>query len=263
MVFQCNKCGKIFRYKTHYNNHINRKNPCTHHITTYKCELCEKIFNRKSNYTQHMNRVTPCVPHENALLYYKKQLQDALNRIEDQDREIKELRNTNKITTIVGNNSCNTNNTNNITINVTQINVFGRENTDYITSADYKQAYDLGLKGLQLLVHKKYLDPKHPENWNVAITNLRSDTCKVTTNRGIQAEIKDEVTYLMYQNTNIDLEEYEGNMEIERPDCHEIDQALFTDSKDTSKRYIKFRRQTEVKLYNQKRDRVRYLGITS
>ena len=264
MQFQCEKCGKTFKYKTHYRDHINRKKSCIQKTTIYQCELCGQTFNQKGHYTRHMNRITPCVPHEQALIYYKKQLHDALSKIEEQAKRIKELnQNPNKTSIISNNNSYNTTNIGMVNINVTQINAFGRENTDYLTDSDYQQAYDLGLKGLQLLVHKKYLDPKHPENWNIAITNLRGDTCKVMTSRGVQTQLRNEVTDLMYRNTNIDLEEYEGHQEIDRPDEHEIDQALYTDNKDTSRKYTKLIRQTDVKIYNQKADRTRYLGITS
>ncbi len=274
MVLQCDKCGRNFLKKGDYTRHINRKKPCTQQ-TTYQCDLCGQMFNQRSNYTRHMNRITPCVPHEEALLYYRKQLYEALKRIETQKNDLVEKdikinkleKHVGSSVAVIGNenvvgNTTNNNTTNiNMTVNVTQINAFGYENTDYITDADYQQAYDLGLKGLQLLVHKKYLNPKHPENWNVGITNLRGDTCKVVTNKGIQTQIKDDVTDLMYRNTNIDLEEYEGNQEIDRPETHEIDRALFTDSKDTSRKYTRFRRQTEVKIYNQKSDRQMMLDV--
>ena len=259
MPSQCDKCGKIFEYRTHYNNHMNRKKPCTRIITAYQCELCGQIFNHKGHYTRHIRRITPCVSHEEAMIYYREQLFADLKKIDDDKEVIKEKNN--KIKELEKHMNTTTINSNNTTIgtvniNVTQINAFGCENTEYLTDADYQHAYDFGLKGLQQLVHKKYLDPRHPENWNVAITNLRGDTCTVASNRGIQTQIKDEVTDLMYRNTNIDLEEYEGNKEINRPEEHEIDQALFNeDNKDINRKYTKIRRQTEVKIYNQKAER--------
>ncbi len=270
MGFQCNICGYEFVKKGDYTRHMNRKTPCKSQLTIYQCELCDRTFNHKGNYMRHIRRLTPCVSHEMAYAYYTQKFQEMMQKLEkknekikEKNEEIKELRTAIKPTTIIGTNTTNNNTTNNtnITINVTQINAFGNENTEYITDADYQNALDLGLHGLQHLVHKKYLDPKHPENWNVAITNLRGNTCKVVTKRGIESQLKDEVTDLMYRNTNFDLEEYEGNQDIERPDDHEIEQALYADSKKAGKKYTRLCHQTELKIYNQRSQRTQSLGI--
>ena len=47
---------------------------------------------------------------------------------------------------------------------------------------------------------------------------MRSDTCKVATNRGIKTQLRKDITDLMYRNTNIDLEEYEGNFYLNTGD---------------------------------------------
>ncbi len=238
----------------------------------YKCDLCGHIFNRKSNYTRHVGKVNPCVPHEEALVYYKKKLQDTLYQldiIKKRNTELEEKAVSNHPNTI--NNTINGDNNSNITvtgdvnIHITQVNAFGNEDTSYITDADYERAVNLGLNGLQHLVHKKYLAPKHRENWNMVITNLRGDTCKVLTNNGCVSGLKSEYTDIMYRNTNIDLEEFEDNNDLDRPTPNEIDLALYdTDdykeqSKTATKNYNRLKRQTELKIssrvYNQKLDR--------
>ena len=274
MAYHCNNCNKTFDHKNDYTRHVNRKKPCTQVTTTYQCDLCGQTFNQKGHYTRHTRRITPCVPHEQAMVYYREQLFAALRKIEDdkliikeKDEVIEELRNK---PNIINNNIVGTNNG---TVNIINIHSFGNENTEYITDRDNNSDLKRGVNGLQQLVHKKYLSPNHPENHNVVITNLRSNTCKVATNRGIKTQLRDDVTDLMYRNTNFDLEEYEGNQEIDRPYDSEIDVALydsndtgFTDEpviKKTGKKFTRLKKQTELKIYNQKDDREHLLGLSN
>jgi hypothetical protein len=59
--YQCSVCNYKSSYKTHMNNHFNRKTKCgggipviIELITDFGCEYCKKDFTLKSNLTRHM-----------------------------------------------------------------------------------------------------------------------------------------------------------------------------------------------------------------
>jgi len=69
------------------------------------------------------------------------------------------------------------------TINTNHINVdgnvrvvrFGNENLSYISDDLYKHILGKGLKAICEFTEHSHFDPKHPENHNIYITNLKSD----------------------------------------------------------------------------------------
>jgi len=66
MKYICEICNKEFFQKSHYTNHINKKNKCSKDDLiidgkkSYKCERCKKIFNLKPNYLYHINKKFKC-----------------------------------------------------------------------------------------------------------------------------------------------------------------------------------------------------------
>jgi hypothetical protein len=67
-------------------------------------------------------------------------------------------------------------NTNNITVdgNVRVVR-FGNENLSYISDDIYKHILGKGLKAICEFIEHSHFNPKHPENHNIYITNLKSD----------------------------------------------------------------------------------------
>lgn len=57
MNYICEKCNKSFSRKSHYTQHINRKNSCVEEekVANKSCEYCNKFFSRKDRLIKHMN----------------------------------------------------------------------------------------------------------------------------------------------------------------------------------------------------------------
>jgi uncharacterized C2H2 Zn-finger protein len=61
--YKCDKCDKIFIFKSNYIRHITRKTTCDDNI--YICDKCDKIFKYKSKYDIHINKKISCIKQEN------------------------------------------------------------------------------------------------------------------------------------------------------------------------------------------------------
>jgi len=53
-MFKCKTCGNIFKYKSDFKRHLNRKTPCKKTIENYKCKECGKTYSTKGNLTRHI-----------------------------------------------------------------------------------------------------------------------------------------------------------------------------------------------------------------
>jgi uncharacterized C2H2 Zn-finger protein len=53
--YQCIQCEKIFKLKTDYTRHLNRKNPCEKKVPNpyNKCEYCKQKYSRPDNLKRH------------------------------------------------------------------------------------------------------------------------------------------------------------------------------------------------------------------
>ena len=61
MEYKCEDCGKVFAYKSRYEEHKNRKTSCKNDKTknAYQCEDCGMIFIYKSKLEEHKNKKKP------------------------------------------------------------------------------------------------------------------------------------------------------------------------------------------------------------
>jgi hypothetical protein len=157
--YKCDKCEKTFDKKSHYDYHINRKNPCDK--VEPICEYCDKKFSRKDNLKTHMNKC--------------------------------KLKNINKISTNINNNKLNnssinnTNNkidvnngTNNGTINNTIVNnpiiifPFLGEDMSKLTEKQKINILKKCYMSIPELIKQINFNPNIPENHNVYISNIKS-----------------------------------------------------------------------------------------
>ena len=59
VIYSCEKCGKTFKQKGHYTNHINKKNPCDN----IKDKI-ENIVIKIENYDNEINNFIQVCPKE-------------------------------------------------------------------------------------------------------------------------------------------------------------------------------------------------------
>jgi uncharacterized C2H2 Zn-finger protein len=60
---KCYNCGKVFKYRSHYMRHANKKTPCIireiapeHANNPNRCIFCNKVLSNKSHLTRHLNK---------------------------------------------------------------------------------------------------------------------------------------------------------------------------------------------------------------
>lgn len=213
---KCNRCNKIFNHKGTYNRHMKRKNPCKilHDAVflhdgirmdivtkSYICQYCEKHFSSISSMNRHIRCNCRSIKYttdaEILTKNYNKlnQMFKVFKMEESLKKDKKIIRNlTKKIEKLEGN--CtnitinNTNNSQNTITNNIQLNGFGFEKTDYLDTAEFIKKIKMmpNILGLLEYENRKNCDPNHSDNWNIGITNLKHDTCKIYKNQRWQTQ---------------------------------------------------------------------------
>ena len=209
-------------------------------MVEYNCTTCNKTFNRKSNYDRHKNRNKPCKPNnfdpyekiaelERRLIKETSELEKKLNeeKIEKMKREleianlkIQILENNNSIiptsnineksvnshnvncnTNINNINTTNTTNNNKNTFNI--INNFGKEKTDFLTSAEISACLAGGLKGNADLFELIHYHPDYPENHNVKMKKNSNTVLAYNDGKWVQSDQTDIAKFHLQKATNI------------------------------------------------------------
>jgi uncharacterized C2H2 Zn-finger protein len=166
----------------------------------YKCEKCNKIFTQKSHYTNHINRKYPCKSANNNIL------QKLIQKVEEQDKIITELKNNTKINNTINNNTIN-NNYVNISIN---INPFKNEDLSHLKLSDFKKIIDCGYQCVLSYLDNVHFNKDKPENHNLLLTNLRSNIIKVLNeDKNWEAQdLQEVIDYLIDKSTDIINDKY-------------------------------------------------------
>lgn len=140
----CQKCNKKFNRKSTYDEHLLRKNPCDIlYPESIKCSFCNIIIKNKRSLNQHLKSCKP----------YKISINGDGNLINS------------------NNNTINSNN--NITNNF-NINIYGKENLDYLTEEVWRDIFKSGYSSLIKLVELTNFNEDHPENMNLHFINLNN-----------------------------------------------------------------------------------------
>ena len=167
----------------------------------HQCPTCRQCFSQKGHLAAHLNRKRPCKPieytgTEELLLKKIDEIKAGFQKeIEDLRSQIAPLKqesackpgSTNSGNTMTNNtvtNSTITNNTitTNHNNNVFVINEFGENDIEFLTENDLLELSDPSRRYNKLLTHlirKVNCNKEAPQNHNVLITNLRSDTAQI------------------------------------------------------------------------------------
>jgi hypothetical protein len=174
--FCCEMCGYISSHKSNYKKHLvtdKHKNAKMDNKSSkmdntkvakseigYKCG-CGNNYKYKTGLSKHKKKCN--------FMTNDEKIEKLNNIVLEQQKQIDELKM--KPTTII-------NNTNNI-----QINAFGKENTEYLSSnPKYKQMMTNCLQekeqGIMKLIDIIYFNNEHPENQNIRISNKKDNLIK-------------------------------------------------------------------------------------
>jgi len=211
----CEKCGKSFLKKSHYNSHLNRIKSCVSNETNinwkFSCNRCDTRFQSKYHLNSHLNRKNPCklkkpqleeielqalferlkteqellkLKTENEQLklqgeikHLKNQLQTNIEaNLQSEIKSLKEqLKNKSNTTHHTTNNT--TNNTN-ISNKIT-INVCGEETLSHINDAFFISCFEKVKGSVEKLFGKKHFSSKNKDNHNLYISNLRDNNIMI------------------------------------------------------------------------------------
>ena len=156
-------------------------------MVEYKCDKCNKLWKHKSDFTKHINRKTPCVKE----LYKINKYDLLIKKIEELENTVKSIGNTknNTITKIeelentvksIGNTKNNTitninniNNTNNTLTFIFAPHAFGKEDLSFIDNISSKKILNKGFKSIQEFVKIIHFNKNKPEYHNVYMPNWR------------------------------------------------------------------------------------------
>lgn len=190
--YKCARCSKIFKLRSDYDRHLNRKilckilTPKTTELTpiTTKdeksntvCDYCNMEFSRKDSLRRHLD----------GRCKKKNEYDSKMEKIMDELIKLKEsnqfLASNNKkleeeLAEIKKNGIKTTNNINNGVINnVQHINInlvaFGKENYENITDNQYRELFIHCKESVPKLVKYIHFNKNKPENHNIYISNIR------------------------------------------------------------------------------------------
>lgn len=151
-------------------------------MVLYNCEKCDKVFNRKSTYIYHINRKNPCLqeyisinkrmnPNESKhiCVYCKKSFTTNSNMRKHEKRCI--IKKNNSEILVKSNNELDKKNS--TTYDLVK---FGDENLEQITNKELTKFWMKGFSSVTLFALYIYFNPKRPKYRNVVIKNAQCYT---------------------------------------------------------------------------------------
>ena len=220
----------------------------------YKCEFCHKTFGRLDNLKRHVEKVCKEKDKKDKT---KQEENDLFKQIMDQkDEEIKlykeEMTLMRKqielLMTKIGNTNIETQNNNNTTNNITniQINGWGEEDRTHLTDKFYRFCYDRPFTSIQRVIEAVFFNPNCPKNWNIMIKDDKSSKALVY-NREKDAWLKKETNGVLEDLMHIGYSMLDENFDKQR-DANKLTDRLiekFTNFQDV---YAKGDKQYEKRL---------------
>lgn len=198
MLYKCKICDKEFNKKCHYENHLNRINPCmkkpkiiqqiTPNYTEFtpkkqeitpkvgnRCNYCLKTYCRANVLKKHLLickiKKQDIEEKEEILNKLLEQNNKLVSTIEELNKRIDKLENEKKIKNTQNNK--NIKHQNNGTINNINIVAFGKENLSKIDNKEFFEALtQMGYKIPAKMFEKIHINDKYPEYKNIYISDI-------------------------------------------------------------------------------------------
>jgi len=192
-LFHCTKCTKIFTRKLHFDNHINRKNPCAKPIElepepepetnqnketdltpelteiinetnkkNFLCKYCTKSYSRQDSLLRHIKQ-NSCKVKKEITDVYKTEIESLKKKLEDIYRP-----------SIVQNSNTIINTVNNVT-NQFNIVSIGKEDMSKLTQEELLKIATSGVFYPIVAAEIIHCNERLPDYQNILIANLRSN----------------------------------------------------------------------------------------
>lgn len=199
-MYECVRCGHVFKLKTDLKRHYNRKKICkTLHQDyskdeminildkSFQCQNCGKIFISKYTLNNHKkNRI--CIKNELINIFPCDICGKKYFDKNDYDNHIKTHNNSSNKTIVI-------NNYNYTNYNIMMVNNFGKENINYLTNQEYmNQLFNFNMDinklnnteknkinsiNLRDIMNDLYFNEEHKENNNIYPVNIKNGIYKV------------------------------------------------------------------------------------
>ena len=240
----------------------------------YKCKFCDKEFTTSSSMYRHTNHTCKIKEREdqkrddiyerlleletnNKVLLIKTKEIDVLkkqtNNVEKENKKLKKKvvlleKNANKVLNI-------TNNANNINNGiVAHINLigYGKEDLTKINKKDILKAIQSGFDSALKLTETLHFNPKHPENHNIYITNIKDKYAMMFDGKDWNLTMKDILINKIYDDKKNyiadNLDEFIDSLSMSRKKA--LERWLSTDDDDD--RINKVKNEIKLLLYNKR-----------
>ena len=199
-MYECVRCGHVFKLKTDLKRHYNRKKICKTLNKDYskdemmnildksfQCQNCEKIFTSKYTLNNHKkNRI--CIKNELTNIFSCDTCGKKYFDKNDYENHIKIHNNLSNKTIVI-------NNYNYTNYNIMMVNNFGKENINYLTNQEYmNQLFNFNMDinelnnteknkinsiNLRDIMNDLYFNEEHKENNNIYPVNIKNGIYKV------------------------------------------------------------------------------------
>jgi len=209
MLYNCNICGKQFKQKCHYTNHLNRINPCINltkkihqnppispeipptSSKKYSCSFCKDQFTRSDHLKRHLDRCKirkeECKEKDEIFKKLLEQNNILMSTIDIQKDQINQLIKANdnlvqqiKLTKSQTQNNKNIKNQNNGTINNINIIQFGKEDLSAIDNKPFFEALNaMGYNIPVKMVEGIHANDLHPEFKNIYISDINREKAMI------------------------------------------------------------------------------------
>lgn len=194
VLYKCVKCDKIFKQKSHYNSHINKKYPCdktyvnllNNNANTKKQLANNKLLSNNKN-ESNMDNINNDIcniadPKDMLISELKTTISVLAGKIDMLTEKLNKIESNNGNNTIDNSNNNNTTNSNNTNSNNTVNNIvnnnthniinivpYGKEDLSFITDPEYKKFLNSGFNSIKEFIKVVHFNEDRPENHNMCI----------------------------------------------------------------------------------------------